>query len=643
MSIKKLSPDVIDQIAAGEVVERPANLLKELIENSIDAGATRIDIQFEHGGRWVQIKDNGCGIDGAELELALSRHATSKISKADDLWRLHSFGFRGEALSAISAVSRCTLISRKQGSSESHTLTSEFGKLSPVTETSTDEGTTITIEKLFENVPARLKFLKSESAEATQIKNVIKAMAMTHPSVEFYVKHKNQMIMTYGPSQSHKERVESVLEVKNLYPAEAEVGGYKCKAFVSSPKDTVRSRRSLWTFVQSRWVTDRSLQTALLEAYRNLLMHGEYPVAALWVECPADAVDVNIHPTKTQVKFQEAGQAFRVVLKAVRNTLEKAPWLDEILPTKQYEKTEEFNLKVSHSPSENLKFETEDFDKIQYNQKISNVIDNYSKKAGDKQESFQNYVSTSSNSSNNTANNFSMDSYKEEPSSTQETHNQPEVNNYQQAGVEVSHTVNNKPVQRGFWSNLQVLGQADLTYILAQSDKALFLVDMHAAHERVAFESLMQAWKDGSIDVQKYLLPLTLDFEAEAIEALKTYIPEFEKMGLYLESPSELELNVVAAPTLLKEPALVKALKQMSEEIQELGGSFAFEKKVADLCATMACHSVVRAGQALSHDQMRSLLVQMDEFPLSSFCPHGRPVYIEYPYSKIEKDFGRIV
>ncbi|MCH2535114.1 MAG: DNA mismatch repair endonuclease MutL [Bdellovibrionales bacterium] len=639
MSIKKLSPDVIDQIAAGEVVERPANLLKELIENSIDAGATRIDIQFEHGGRWVQIKDNGGGIAGDELELALSRHATSKISKADDLWSLHSFGFRGEALSAISAVSQCTLISRKKGSKNSYTLTSKFGKLSDVTETSTDEGTTITIEKLFENVPARLKFLKSESAEATQIKNVIKAMAMTHPSVEFYVKHKSQMIMTYGPNQSHKERVESVLEVKNLYPAEAEVGGYKCKAFVSSPKDTVRSRRSLWTFVQSRWVTDRSLQTALLEAYRNLLMHGEYPVAALWVECPADAVDVNIHPTKTQVKFQEAGQAFRVVLKAVRNTLEKAPWLDEILPTKQYEKTEEFNLKVSHSPTENLKFETEDFDKVQYNQKISNLIDNFSKKAGDKQEPYQNNLSPS----NNGPNLASMDSYEQGVSSVQEMKHQAEVNNYQQAGVEVSNTLKNKPAQRGFWSNLQVLGQADLTYILAQSDKALFLVDMHAAHERVAFESLMQAWKDGSIDVQKYLLPLTLDFEAEAIEALKTYIPEFEKMGLYLESPSEMELNVVAAPTLLKEPALVKALKQMSEEIQDLGGSFAFEKKVADLCATMACHSVVRAGQALSHEQMQSLLVQMDEFPLSSFCPHGRPVYIEYPFSKIEKDFGRIV
>lgn len=639
MSIKKLSPDVIDQIAAGEVVERPANLLKELIENSIDAGATRIDIQFEHGGRWVQIKDNGSGIEGSELELALSRHATSKISKADDLWSLHSFGFRGEALSAISAVSRCTLISRKQGSSESYTLTSEFGTLTPVTETSTDEGTTITIEKLFENVPARLKFLKSESAEATQIKNVIKAMAMTHPRVEFYVKHKNQLIMTYGPNQSHKERVESVLEVKNLYSAEAEVGGYKCKAFVSSPKDTVRSRRSLWTFVQSRWVTDRSLQTALLEAYRNLLMHGEYPVAALWVECPADAVDVNIHPTKTQVKFQEAGQAFRVVLKAVRNTLEKAPWLDEILPTNQYKKTQEFNLKVSHSPSENLKFETEDFDKVQYNQKISNVIDNFSKKAGDKQESYQKYFAKGASRSKET----SMDSYEEEVAGGLESKHQDGINNYQQTGVEVSNTINNKPVHRGFWSNLQVLGQADLTYILAQSDKALFLVDMHAAHERVAFESLMQAWKDGSIDVQKYLLPLTLDFEVEAIEALKTYISEFEKMGLYLESPSDMELNVVAAPTLLKEPALMKALKQMSEEIQELGGSFAFEKKVADLCATMACHSVVRAGQALSVEQMQSLLKQMDDFPLSSFCPHGRPVYIEYPFSKIEKDFGRIV
>lgn len=625
MSIKKLNPEVIDQIAAGEVVERPANLLKELIENSIDAGATRIDIQFENGGRWVQIKDNGYGIAANELELALSRHATSKISKADDLWSLHSFGFRGEALSSISAVSHCTLTSRLRGDKASYKISSEFGKLTDVTKSSSDEGTTLLIQRLFENVPARLKFLKSEAAESTQIKNVIKAMAITHYQVEFYVKNKNQLIMTYGPCETHKQRVETVLDAKPLYLAEAEVGGYKCKAFVSSPNNTVRSRRSLWTFVQNRWVVDRSLQTALLEAYRNLLMHGEYPVAALWVECPTDAVDVNIHPSKTQVKFQEAGQAFRVVLKAVRNTLEKAPWLDDILPTKQYQKTHSFKLEPTKN-TENLKFSSSDFDKVQYQQKISDVIDSYSQKAEDKTSEYDKsflFKTSSAKASSNSSELLKSSSDKV-----------PTV------AFNESTRSNDK---KGFWSNLQVLGQADLTYILAQSDQTLFLIDMHAAHERVAFESLMQAWKNGRIDVQKYLLPLSLDFEQELVEALRPLLPEFEKMGLYLESPNDNELEVTAAPTLLKEPALMRALKQMGEEVLELGGSFAFEKKVADLCATMACHSVVRAGQALSTDQMQSLLVQMDDYPLSSFCPHGRPVYIEYPFHKIEKDFGRIV
>ncbi|MCB0412108.1 MAG: DNA mismatch repair protein MutL, partial [Bdellovibrionales bacterium] len=356
----------------------------------------------------------------------------------------------------------------------------------------------------------------------------------------------------------------------------------------------------IWIFVQGRWVLDRSLQAAVMEGYRNLLMHGEFPLVALFVSLDPEDIDVNIHPTKSQVKFVDPRGIFSACVSCIRNAHEKAPWLK---PTQ----APRSNFMESVASS-SLSFQQPEFQNISFKTKYPN-----------------NDFGTSS--VRETLRTYSQGRAFERSESEPE----PEV---PAPSVEASST--------SYWSRFQVLGQAHLTYILAQDEEKLYLIDQHAAHERVAFERLMAAWKGGKIEVQNYLVPLVLDLEASDCESLLGVKEDLAKLGVHISSMGPSSLAIEAAPPMLSEKALSIALEKMASEINEQGGSYSLERAIADLCATMACHSVVRAGQSLSFEEMKSLLQQMDEFPLSSFCPHGRPVCVEYPFARIERDFGRI-
>ncbi len=583
-SILLLPTDVIDQIAAGEVVERPAHLVKELVENSLDAGATKISVEFSDGGRSIRVTDDGHGINKDEIAAALERFATSKISKADDLWKLHTYGFRGEALASISAVSKMTLISRRRDSDSASRVVSDFGKKNGPDEVGGKPGTKISIDELFANVPARLKFMKSAAAEHTQIKQTLKALALCHPEVEFQVFEDNEMTDMWPKTgeKLHLERAQQILGAEKLYYHEKEKDGLQVRVAYASPHDIVKSSRQIWLFVQNRWVQDRSLQAAVMDAYRNLLMHGEYPIAAVWLTVPPDQIDVNIHPTKSQVKFLDSQAVFRAVQSTLREGLESAPWLVSGLSSSQK------NLVRSKSETfENLSFQNQELNQIQYPQKsfdLSNVS---------------------------------------EPRQT--------------------YQVEDSPSTSKTWSRLQVLAQAHLTYLVCQSEDRMVFVDQHAAHERVLFERLMHSWQSGRLEIQDFLFPLALDLSAAQIEVLTKHEQDLLKIGIQVEVLGPQTLGVKSAPAVVKEVALHEALQKMAEDLVDKGGSFALEKMMADLCARLACHSAVRAGQSLSHEQMKSLLEEMDEFALSSFCPHGRPVSVEYPFNELEKDFGRIV
>jgi DNA mismatch repair protein MutL len=617
--IEKLQPEIINQIAAGEVVERPSHLVKELIENAVDAGATEISVEFDLGGRYVKISDNGFGISKEDLSLALAPHATSKIKTVHDIWNLNSFGFRGEALASIASVSKLSLVSRVKEAQEAYRIESDFGKISEVQSVGGEFGTTIVVKDLFENIPARLKFLKSDAAEHTQIKNVVKAMGLAHPEVCFRVRGQAKLLYFWEAVKDKKLRVQQVLEQDHLYQATGSYEDFHVEIYMSAPNNTVRTSKQMWFFVQNRWVQDRGMQAAVMDAYRNLLMHREYPIVACWLEAPLDEVDVNIHPTKSKIKFNQPSNSYRVVNRAVRAQLEKAPWLDEFLgnsamsdgdaavgsqPALNYEEppntirsinSPQASLLVEdtegaayafHDHSKSLQFKDSALDKIQYEQK--NII----------------------------------------PANTQGQYEEPVVEKNQSSA---------------HWGNLQVIGQADLTYIVTQSASSLVLVDQHAAHERVAFEKLMFAWKEGRIDVQQMLIPLTFQFDEEMVEALVTKIEDLKRLGIFMEQMGADTVAISAHPQLLKPKAIQWSLESLAKEVLDKGDGFSVEKMIGDLCATLACHSVIRAGKALSHAEMEDLLKQMDEFPLSSFCPHGRPVYVEYEFSKIEKNFGRIV
>lgn len=624
MAIQLLPPEVVDQIAAGEVVERSAHLVKELVENSIDAGATSVTVEFSDGGRYVKVVDNGKGIPPEQLPKALERFATSKIATGDDLWKLRTFGFRGEALASIAAVSKLNLTSRTPESGQAHQLLSEFGKKMSVDPVGGSAGTSITIQELFANVPARLKFLKSDAAESVQIKTTLKALALAHPEVEFRIYEKNELIFFWPLAKTRKERVEQVLDVKPLYVGEAQREYVFAYAVFADPHQVAKTAKNIWLFAQNRWVQDRSMQAAVMEAFRNLLMHGEYPIAAVWVETDPEYIDVNIHPTKSQVKFHNPSLVFRAVQAAVRDTLEKAPWVPEV--------------KVAESSVYSA---------------VNSAVDSA---ATLKMKAEEDFSFSKATQASFTHQDFHVTQFQKKdfplPIAAAQAEQRREALEHLEVHLEVENLKKDQsnpfvrrvePVENKYWSHLEVLGQANLTYILCQSRDKMVFVDQHAAHERVVFERLMEAWRGGKIEVQEFLFPLAVDLTPDKVEALQPLFSDLQKLGVYLEVLGPTTVGVKAAPVLIKESVLSSVLDKMATEALEVGGSFRMEKVIGDLCATMACHSVVRAGQALSLEQMKNLLSEMDEFPLSSFCPHGRPVSVEYPFAKLEKDFGRIV
>lgn len=635
-AIAELRSDVVDQIAAGEVVERPAHLVKELVENSIDAGAGEIEVEFDQGGRSVRVTDDGVGIRAEDLGRALARHATSKISAADDIWRLKSYGFRGEALASIGAVSRLELLSRPRSANTASRIISDFGRVNGIEPTAGNPGTTILVNGLFENVPARLKFMKSESAEGSQIRAVVKATAMSRPEIGFRLRTKGKNDFSARAGETFLARAQTVLGL-NLHVTHGEFEGIKAEIAFSGPQDVLGNSKGLWFFVQDRWIQDRSLQAAVIEAYRGLLMHGEYPYAVVKLTVPDGEVDVNIHPTKSAVKFRDPPRAFRAVARTLRSALETAPWLSATTRGSAVASavTADSSRVVTALPSVSSE-----------PMKVSDFTRAYVAPSGRFENGRESQGDARAVTPSTAVEHFRFESSdldliqlkkKEMPA---------------HSGAAASMTFATAPeissaaTSRSVWSRMQILGQAAQTYLVCQDEDRLVFVDQHAAHERVAYERLMRAFKTkgagGSIETQSLLFPLLVDLEPEHVEALAPHLADLAYIGLTVEPMGPRTMSISSLPMILKESVIAKSLKELAVASLERGGSFVFEERIGDVFARMACHSVVRAGQTLSHEEMHQLLVQMDEFPLSSFCPHGRPVSVEYPFGRLERDFGRL-
>jgi len=609
-SIQKLDSSVIDQIAAGEVVERPAHLIKELIENSLDAGADSIEVQFAEGGLYVSVKDNGCGISPKELSLALSRHATSKICQSSDLFSIYTYGFRGEASASIAGVSHLTLRSKSKESGQAYSVKSQFGKALKVEATGGETGTTVVVDRLFENVPARLRFLKSESVENLAIKNVITAQALSHPKISFRVIHKGRLLFFWPAVSSYLKRAEMILSGP-LHHHICTKAPWSVELILAPPNRTAKSSKKMWFFVNGRAVEDKILYGAVMSAHRNLLMHGEYPIIVLCITCPAAEVDVNIHPTKTQVRFLSQSRVFQLVQRAVRELLEKSPWMD---------------LLHSENSSGSKEMSSE----------IKPVQTSFNQTFTAKKSAPSRRLKVSSPLKN-------LDFVESSNSAQKASPQEPSSDIVKKANV--SHTADKSEqltsdLLKNNFSSLKVLAQTHRTYLVTESSKSVVLIDQHAAHERILFEKFMGQLKNP--EKQKHLIPLKIKLDPAEVTAILSMKTSFQSLGIDLASKKSAEISVLASPPFIKEKAIFTSIQQLAEGHIQYGESFTPEKVVSEISATFACHSAIRAGQSLSISEMESLLSQMDEFAFSGFCPHGRPVFVEYPFSRIEREFGRI-
>lgn len=627
--IRILPSTLADQIAAGEVVERPASVVKELAENAVDAGATKVDVEIEAGGRrLIRIIDDGHGMTPDEARLALQRHATSKITSADDLWGLHTFGFRGEALPSIAAVARLTLRTKTRDGQCGFHLLVEGGREAEAREVGMADGTQIEVRDLFFNTPARLKFLKSEATEAANISEAVLRLALAHPEVHFRLRGNGRVALDLPRQREMGERVRAALARRGagaLHEAAGEEGGHRVRAFLAAPEEAATTPRSTFLFVGRRFVRDRSLLHALALGYGELLEKGRYPLAALFLDVPGDELDVNVHPQKLEVRFSRAQEVYAAVRHVVAAAVAKAPWRsDRMTAVRAYSLPPPSFSRPPGAPSHAPEGTP-------------------SHAAGDAPSHAAEGERRSWGRSPPVEPTLS---FPERPRTGAETRSRNPV-----AGVHDATASGSPLPQSGrgqgegpaFFAALDYIGQLDRTYLICQSPGELVLVDQHAAHERVAYQRLRVAHRARSIARQRLLFPIPIELDELAAAAARApeMQPVLESLGFDVEPFGPATLLLRAVPELLADvdpkPLLLDLLHRIGDgERGELA-----DEALDQVFATMACHSVVRAGDILGREKATALLAQLDEVDLRSHCPHGRPVLLRLPIAEIERRFGR--
>jgi DNA mismatch repair protein MutL len=585
--VRVLPAALADQIAAGEVVERPASVVKELCENAIDAGARRVDVEIEGGGRrLVRVVDDGSGMDPDDARLALRRHATSKIAAADDLWGLTTFGFRGEALPSIAAVSRLTLATRPPEAEAGFELTVEAGVETGAREIGMPPGTQVTVRDLFFNTPARAKFLKAEATETANVSEAMLRLGLAHPSVHLRLRVGGRVALDLPAHRDLGERVRAALARRGasaLHEAVGDEGGHRVRAFLAGPEEVSTTARSTFLFVGGRYVRDRSLLHALALGYGPLLEKGRYPLAALFLDLPGREVDVNVHPQKLEVRFARAQEVYAAVRHVVGAAIARAPWLRASDALRTF--TEPPNYRMP-TPI------------------IEQVSDHHA------------------------------------AATTFERAGQSTLSLPLRARDAADGPPAALPAQQ-FFGALHYVGQIHRTYLVCEANDALVLIDQHAAHERVVYARLKAAHTSRQIPRQRLLFPIPVDVGETAAAAATSDVLDALGFELAPHAPGVVMLHALPEP--LKDadpkPLLREVLAELAEGAPLGGGDL---ERVDHLLATVACHSVVRAGDLLERPAALALLAQLDDVDLRSHCPHGRPVMLRLPRGEIERRFGRV-
>jgi DNA mismatch repair protein MutL len=592
--IRVLPAELADQIAAGEVVERPASVVKELCENALDAGARKIDITVEGGGLVsLVVSDDGFGMSPEDAHLALKRHATSKLTVFDDLHRLRTMGFRGEALPSIAAVSQLSLTTRTAQSDAAYRLEVEAGVAGESRETGAPVGTQVEVRRLLANVPARLKFVKGEATESAHINEAVLRLALAFPQIHFRLRSAGRTVFDLPPHASGLERARVALGRGSRSPVQlhlcaGEEHGVHVEGYLASPADAASTSRNTYPFVNRRFVRDRGLLQAIMMGYGELLERGRYPLAVLHVTVPGEGVDVNVHPQKLEVRFADAQAVYAAVRHAIASSVARAPWLREPAGSavQVYSLPPMPRAASAREPSPSPRHVSE---ALRLFSPMSPMLPGLSRPV------------------------------------------EPEPKPRPEGAV---------PEPGSFFSTLSYLGQLDLTYLVCEAPGELVLIDQHAAHERVAFQRLREAHATRKIRVQRLLIPATLDVDEPLAAACSEHSDLLRELGFEV-SVSGNTLTVSALPESLGNASPAEVLGEVLADLHAREATAFVADRLDHLFATMACHSVVRAGDTLNEREVRALLESMDGVDYRAHCPHGRPVLLRLSISELERRFGR--
>lgn len=616
MPIQQLPSHLINQIAAGEVVQRPASVVKELLENALDAGATRIEIEIEQGGsKRIRIRDNGCGIPKNELFLALSRHATSKITSLNDLEHIRSLGFRGEALPSIASVSRLSLCSHSQDSEYSWKLSGNGGDEFDHPEPSSHpQGTTIDVRDLFFNVPARRKFLKTQKTEFRHLEDVVKKIALSRFQTAISLKHGSKTVLHL---QAAHDRIASERRVAEIFgPAfmeqslhvEYEAAGLKLWGWVGLPTFS-RSQADLqYFYVNGRIIRDRIVTHAVRQAYQDVLYHGRHPAYLLFLELDADKVDVNAHPTKHEVRFREA----RLVHDFLYRTLHKA--LADIRPNNPTEQD------ANNMLSTGMTTALQNSSPLDY--PLQNTQNNLNIPVNESKENYSQWQPVA----NTNINPFI-------PSATTSNSYNP---NSLLVQTETDYKDTGEIPPLGF-ARAQIHG----IFILAENAQGLIIVDMHAAHERITYEHLKKSMAEDTIRSQPLLVPSPVAVSKKEASCAVEYADVFNQLGFAIDRLAPEKLVIRAVPTLLKSADTPSLVRDVLSDLIQHGSSERIQQTINEILSTMACHSSVRANHRLSIPEMNALLRDMERTERSGQCNHGRPTWTQLDLNQLDKLFMR--
>lgn len=618
MIIKELSPHLANLIAAGEVVERPASVAKELIENAIDAGATRIQVEIENGGiTYLRIMDNGCGMTKEDAPVAFKRHATSKISTEDDLSKIGTLGFRGEALAAIASVSRIDLFTKKRESLVGLHLHLEAGKITENEEAGCPDGTTIIIRDLFFNTPARMKFLKKDFTEAGYIISVVEHAALSHPEISFsMIRDGKQVFATSGDNKLitpvfsvfGREITSNMIEISKFERGNITVWGYITKPHLCRPNRSMQH-----FFVNGRYIKSKLMGAALEEAYKNQIITGKYPSCALFIDLPLNLVDVNVHPAKTEVKFAEEKPVFEAIYIACKNALEqndnipvlnKKPKEDNITGMQQViePKKPKVQEEIKKEPIENPIFK---LNKV----KLSPVIKPPIIDCDDDFDTPVNEVKVCS-----------------------------PVVDMAKVEYKTETVIKAKPeIKQEVKPSAKVIGEAFKTYIIAEDKDGFILLDKHAAHERILFNELK---KTTQIPVQQLLTPYIAEMNINEFEVLQENRETLSKLGFDISVFGEKSFAVRAVPAYIDMADITGILSEIAEKLSN--HCTPTPDEFDDLIHTVACKAAIKAGKATTQMEMQKLFDKVSNDNEVNCCPHGRPVMVRLTKYEIDKLFKRV-